>query len=371
MLSLADDDRGATADLNIEQRKLTESLFPSAPKYNFFTLVDLLHRIHGDDQERDQDYKSQTQRVRFSACAAVSFARSDIQTLGFLADKITRDHAVNSGKTVTEQHQVDVDSRYFLETTFLGLHGAQSPLPYHYIDTTSHEYAQNYPGLRNFLDFFNQRLITLIYRSWRKYRYYLRFQPDATDAISQQMFSLIGLADQNLRGKTQINWCKMLSYVGTLAGRSRSPQIVSGIVAHYFELSHVNIEQWVFRRVDIPDFQLAKAGEQNCSLGNDFVIGSKAPDRRGKFVLSIKSLTHERFRDFLPNGKDFPTLVKLIEFTFREPLAYDLDLGLLPSALSSMKIGDESSGRLGWSSFIGNQQRLQRTPRSVLIHVRS
>jgi type VI secretion system protein ImpH len=354
-------ERGAAANLNINNIKLSQTLFPKASNYSFFQLVDLLHRLHSDDQEKEQDFKADNQRIVFSSSAKISFARSDVQQLDFVRNE--NDTAWSAS--------FSNDNQYALETTFLGLHGSQSPLPYHYLDITAREESQKYHGLSNFLDFFNQRLLVLFYRSWRKYRYYLRFQPDATDAFSQQMFSLVGLADRSLRQKTQINWCKMLSYAGTLAARSRSPQVVAGIVAHYFELKNVEIEQWVFRRIDIPDFQTVKVGQQNCALGENFVIGNKAPDRRGKFVLHIKGLTHSRFRDFLPNGKDYSTLVKLIEFTFREPLAYDLSLGMIPEELTPMQVGNDKSARLGWTTFVGDSLKLQKQQRNVLIHVRS
>ncbi|MGB1237185.1 MAG: type VI secretion system baseplate subunit TssG [Pseudomonadales bacterium] len=332
-----------------------QKLLSEAPNYNFYQLVDLLHRVHGDDQECDQDFKAGEQRVRFSASASVGFPKSDVQGLSHFA-------APGADSTQTG---------YCLETTFLGLHGAQSPLPYHYIDTTSYEYAQHYPGLHNFLDFFNQRLLTLFYRAWRKYRYYVRFQADASDQFSQQMYSLVGLADPSLRGETPINWCKMLSYTGTLAARSRSAQVVSGIVAHYFELEHVSIDQWVHRYVDIPAFQQVAMGEKNCSLGEDFTLGERAHDRSGKFTLVIEQLSQARFKEFLPNGKNYGPLVKLIEFVMREPLAFDLSLSMIPRDLKSLELGDEKSCRLGWTTFIGDQQKLRETSRSVLIQVRS
>ncbi len=350
--------------MNMKEKNPAQAIFEEAPNYSFFQLVNLLHNINGDDQERDQDFKAKEQRIRFSASASVAFPKADVQSLSLLKSPIGSDlDAISTTENGSE--------RYFLETTFLGLHGSQSPLPYHYIDTTSYEYAQNYPGIRLFLDFFNQRLLTLMYRTWRKYRYYLRFQPDATDGFSQQMFSLVGLADQSLRGETPINWCKMLSYTGTLASRSRSPNVVSGIIAHYFELANVSISQWVFRYVDIPDFQLSKLGKKNCAMGNDFFLGGKAADRSGKFVIKIHSLSQERFKEFLPNGKNYQPLVKLVEFVLREPLAYDLELGMVPSDLSPMKSGDEKSCRLGWTTFIGNEEKLKSKQRSVLIHVRS
>ncbi|WP_227647066.1 type VI secretion system baseplate subunit TssG, partial [Klebsiella pneumoniae] len=110
-------------------------------------------------------------------------------------------------------------------------------------------------------------MINLVYRVWRKYRYYVRFQPGAQDVFSAQLFALVGLGDPDLRGETPINWCKMLAYAGTLAGRSRSPQVVAGIIAHCFDLPDVSIRQWVRRRVSIDRSQQLALGKQNARLG--------------------------------------------------------------------------------------------------------
>lgn len=143
----------------------------------------------------------------------------------------------------------------------------------------------------------------MVYRVWRKYRYYVRFQPGAQDVFSAQLFALVGLGDPDLRGETPINWCKMLAYAGTLAGRSRSPQVVAGIIAHCFDLPDVSIRQWVRRRVSIDRSQQLALGKQNARLGMDTVIGESVIDCSGKFIICIKRLSRSRFADFCPPVK--------------------------------------------------------------------
>ena len=144
-------------------------------------------------------------------------------------------------------------------------------------------------------------MISLIHQVWRKYRYYLRFQPDALDPVSNQFFALVGLGDSHLRGETPINWCKMLSYAGTLASRSRSPQVVAGIIAHCFELKNVTIRQWEKRQVMIAQEQKCVLGKQNYQLGENTTIGDAVTDIGGKFTICIHQLSKSRFEDFLPS----------------------------------------------------------------------
>jgi type VI secretion system protein ImpH len=300
-----------------------------AKRYNFFQLVDLIHRLHGDDLERATDQAPQRERIRFSSTAGLGFPASDVLS------------------AVLPEHDY---APYQMEVSFLGLHGSQSPLPGYYLEDLAWEYSQDSGLRRYFLDFFNHRLVTLFHRVWRKYRYYVRFQPGATDTFSEHIFSLVGLGDRDLRGDTPINWSKMMAYAGLMAGRSRSPDVVSGIVAHCFDLPEVEIQPWVLRKVAIPEDQQTSLGGNNARLGQDTLIGASIRDRGGKFILRLKGLSRERFADFLPNGQDHEQLVKLVEFTMREQLAYDLELMIRPEDVRPIKLGE--SVRLGWNTFV-------------------
>ncbi len=297
-----------------------------------------MHRLIEQDPEAS-DWEAEC-RLVFSANPSLGFAATDVSSLSVLDD-----------------------SRLKLQTNFFGMTGAQSPLPGFMLEQLATE--DEFGLKRQFLDFFNNRLITLVYRVWRKYRYYVRFQEEAKDQFSDQLFALVGLADKRMRGDTPINWCKMLAYSGMLAGRSRSPQMVAGIISHCFELPDVSIRQWVKRRVPIPKEQRIQLGEQNSRIGVDTVIGDIVNDIKGKFAIQIKGLDKARFADFLPLGREFLPLCKLVEFILREQMAYDLELVLQDNEALDMTLGNESVS-LGWSSFLGKAKHEKK----VTIQVR-
>lgn len=312
-------------------------LLDGARRYEFFQMVELIHRHHGDDVERGAD--TGDERIRFRASASLGFPGSDVTAL-----------------------RAPRPERYELEVSFLGLQGAQSPLPGYYLEALAHAAAHREGATGDFLDFFNHRLLGLLYRSWRKYRHYVRHQDGARDGFSATVFALVGLADADLRGETPIDWSKMLAYAGLLAGRSRSPQVVEGIVGHCFDLAEVTIEEWRKRWVDIPEDQRSRAGLGNMALGHDMVAGERVADIGGKFALCLGGLTLARFRDFLPDGSEHAPLRTLVDFVLREPLAYDLELELLPSEVRPMRLGDAGSCQLGWTTFVnpGDAPRRRR-----------
>lgn len=320
-----------------------------ARRYEFFQLVELLHRHHGDDlEQRHSGSVPVFQRVQYRASASLGFPGSDVLAL-----------------SETQEGQ------YEMEVSFLGLQGAQSPLPGYYLEALAHSAAHQEGAAGDFLDFFNHRLLTLVHRSWRKYRHYVRYQDDAKDGFSAAIFALAGLADSDLRGETPINWSKMLAYAGLLAGRSRSPDVVSGIVGHCFDLAQVEIEEWVQRWVDIPLDQRSRMGLSGMTLGEDMVAGERVADVNGKFALCLRGLSLARFRDFLPDGEEHHPLKTLVNFVLREPLAYDLELELLESEVKPMRLGDTRSCQLGWTTFVDPESDDRSTRRRVRIQMTS
>ena len=337
---MGNSERNAAVDLTLADEQMPLAHLPdNVRSYNFYQLVELLQKVNEFNPE-DEEWERQC-RLVFSANPSLGFSPSDVMSL----DERT-------------------DERMIMLTNFFGLSGAQSPLPGFITEQLATEDPGGYK--QPFFYFFNNRLINLVYRVWRKYRYYVRFQPDAQDDFSSQLFALVGLGDPNLRGDAPINWCKMLAYSGTLAGRSRSPQVVAGIIAHCFDLPEVEIRQWVRRKVNIGKEQQCALGLQNAQLGMDTVIGDTVVDCNGKFTICINKLTRERFADFLPSGKEYQPLCKLVEVILREQMAYDLELTMAEDEAPKLELGSDKGIALGWTSFLGDNVQDQH----VLIQVR-
>lgn len=153
--------------------------------------------------------------------------------------------------------------------------------------------------------------------------------------------------------------------------RSRSPDVVSGIVGHCFDLARVEIEEWVQRWVEIPLDQRSCMGVSGMTLGGDMVAGERVADVNGKFALCLRGLSLARFRDFLPDGEEHSPLKTLVSFVLREPLAYDLELELLESEVKPMRLGDAGSCQLGWTTFVDPEHDDCSTRRRVRIQMTS
>lgn len=94
---------------------------------------------------------------------------------------------------LTETDPEQPDAPPTVRTNFLGLYGVDSPLPTTFIDDITRG-REGHEAMMAFLDIFSHRIMTQFYRIWRKYRYPETFEPGGTDATSQYLMALTGIA---------------------------------------------------------------------------------------------------------------------------------------------------------------------------------
>ena len=274
------------------------------------------------------------ERLEFQANPGLGFPGHDIDRLEFFV----------------EHDQL----RARLRLNVLGLCGAGSPLPAFYGEQASADGAGGH-ATRDFLDLFHHRLQRLMLPIWRKYRYQARFQAQARDAFSEQMFALIGLRGQRIRTAAQLDCKRLLPYLGLLGLRAHSAAVIETVLRYYFGHERVFIEQWVERTVAIAPPQLNQLGCANSLLGFDQVLGSRITDCNGKFRVHIQDLDWQRFHGFLPTGSEYPLLCSLVRLAARDPLEHDLRLVLAKEALRPLHVGEHNVCRLGWTTWLAHE----------------
>lgn len=322
-------------------------------RYNFYQLVELLNQVAVAWKNSTDVTRPANEAIRFKSTASLAFPTRDVIAL-----------------------ETSARGQFELEVSFLGLHGSQSPLPGYYLDSLAWEEAQNENRLTDFLDVFNHRLLTLLHRIWRKYRYYICFENDGNDVFSQRMFALVGLGSEVIRKKLQINHGKMLAYAGVLASPGRAPEVICSLVSHCFNLPDVTLDSWQFRKVAIAPEQQNRLGakvkvhgkkyQEKSVLGVNLSIGSRVADRSGKFLLCINQLTREQFLSFLPNGANYAPLVMFVAFIMRDQFAWDLRLGLAEKQVGGIVLGAEQNNLLGWTTFLGDPEQKPHVIISVM-----
>lgn len=248
-----------------------------------------------------------------------------------------------------EVHAVSLPSlpgeRVVVIANLLGLHGPASPLPPSFTERIV--FAEDDGPLRDFFDFFNHRLLGLLFRVWKHYRHQHRYQIGATDPISGAvlaLFGMYGVAEEGDRPARTL----LLPYAGVLALYSRSAAVVAGVVAHYFDVP-CTIEEFVTREIRIPPEAQWRLGASELELGVSTICGETMQDTMGKFRIRLGPLTAAQCDRLLPDGPDYRTLTELINLSIREPLDWDIVYRLAPGEARAMRLGET---RLGWSGWL-------------------
>ncbi|MGU3664492.1 type VI secretion system baseplate subunit TssG [Methylobacterium sp. A49B] len=334
---MASDNRPSAVDL------IRAEAEARAPAYAFYRLVQMIQDALDDGREVGTHLRPAEERIIFEVDHSLGFPLSDVASMRLL-------------NPACDGARADSPPCFVITVTFLGLHGSGSPLPSYYVEQIA-GYDPKGSVLTDFFNFFHNRLIGLLHRGWRKYRYYMRYRPGGEDDFSRGIYSLFGLYDARLRSDSGIYWPRLLCFAGVLASRNRSPAVLSTIIQHTFRLERVSIEEWVRRRVPIPEHQKWGLGAANSRLGEGTISGDRAPDDQGKIRVVIHDLDDGRFRDFLPRGQEHRPLRNLVEFMLRDQFAYDFKLCLRPRATQPITLTRDDPGRLGWSSFLGDGRR--------------
>ena len=251
-------------------------------------------------------------------------------------------------------------------TNFLGLQGASGPLPGSILDEIAESSYDNESIQAQYLDFFNHHLLAIFHQIWRKYKYYIRFKPDFSDNYSRNILNILGLS-KDFIGFSHLNWNKIFYYIGIMRSGIRTPQILADIIRHYFDLDDVFIEEHVRQPVEVENEQKNKLGMQNMMLGNNFISGDKVESFSNKFRVNIDNLTISEFYQFLPNTEKYKHLQELIRFLLKDPLPYDISLGLHPDTQSTFILGKDNSSWLGWTTLINTDSAKVHSLNRVII----
>ena len=248
---------------------------------------------------------------------------------------------------------------------FLGLQGSSGPLPGSVLDEIAEEHNNN-PIQSIYLDFFNHHLITVFHQIWRKYKYYIKFNPNFSDNYSRNIMNLLGVSRDFIEF-THLNWHKIFYHLGIIQSGIRTKEALTSIIQHYFDLHDISLEEHVRKIVEVEVEQKNQVGIKNVMLGENFILGDKVESFSNKFRVNINNLKLDEFHQFLPNTKKYRHLQELIRFLLKDPLPYDVLLGLHPDTKSTFILGKDNSSFLGWTTLININSGKSQSLNEIII----
>ena len=241
---------------------------------------------------------------------------------------------------------------------FMGLYGVNSPLPLYFAEMVAKFYQEQDP-LRDFLDLFNHRLLSLYYLAWKKHNRAASVDPAQPDKLTAALCALIGQEPGAGREDWLVAPQRLVRYLGLLAGRTRSAAGLEAMIGDYFGISQVRVSPYLVKKHRLPPEDLTKIGVQgrnNC-LGQSVILGEQVNDVAGQFRLSLGPLSPKSFDALQPGEPAFAELVFLVHFFSRHQLDFELELILNSEDVRPFKLSSQQeTNPLGRHSWLGDPQ---------------
>lgn len=322
---------------------LTETLFEESYRFDFFQAVRVLERVFPERKPVGYGAIPVEEVVRFTTRIALSFPPSSIYD-------------------ITPPDGSDRPAE--MNVTFMGLAGLIGVLPRHYTEMILERMRQKDFTLRDFLDLFNHRFISLFYRAWEKYRFPIAYERAVArgnryDPVSLDIFHLFGMGTPGLRERIDVPGETLLYYSGLIAQHPHSAVALEALLGDYFEVpvkTQQFVGQWLALAVDQRARLISRDSVQSLKTGT--VLGARFWDQQAKFRLRVGPMKLAKCKSFFPKGQALKELVELVRLFNGQQLDFDLQLVLEAAEVPGCRLGKPGpkAVQLGWSTWLKTKE---------------
>lgn len=356
---------------------LDQTLFEEAFRFDFFQAVRLLERIDAEQHAEwsgktsravGQDHAPNQEAVRFRALPSHAFPVGAISRIR------------SAPRTRQDKHRPDKPSRQRplaeMVVGHFGLTGPSGVLPHHYTSLVIARVRDKDYSLRDFLDLFNHRAISLFYRAWEKYRFpvaYERFarldradradSAERSDPFTSVLGCLIGQGTGGLADRMEFDDQALLYYAGHFAQQTPTAVSLEAVLADYFETEveiHQFCGQWLhLEEEDMSRLPSAAVGERhNNRLGDSLVVGRRVWDVENQFRVRLGPMRYDEFRRFTPSGDALKSICQMIRRYAGAQFDFRVQPVLRAEEVPPCRLGGDPDAegadpsRLGWNTWI-------------------
>ena len=301
-------------------------------------------------------------------------------TLGFPGAAITSAR-IESGAEGDADEAAGETPRVHLEVACFGLVGPMGSLPVYYTTLVVDRIRRfRDRSLQAFLDIFNQRAISLLYRAWAKYRQPVQAERTLLrgvgtewddgavrprDAMTAVVACLVGLGGRGQGGKLAVDDDVIFRYAGHYAHYPRCAESLELLLTDLYGVP-VNVHQFIGRWLDLEKPDQTRLGTRetpdgwNTRLGSMAIVGSRVWSVQSVLELSAGPLSLSQFRRRLPGTTELAKIGDLARLYIN--LNYDIRVRpLLAAAQVPMSRlggplveadGAPAGSRLGWTTWL-------------------
>ena len=314
------------------RQAVEDRLFSEPYSFEFLQAVRLLHRFYPNRAPVGYFQPPASEVVRFGARASLSFPASEVHEL----------EPRESGPPL-------------MRVNFMGTIGPLGVLPLYYTELVAERLKERDRTLRDFLDIFHHRIVSLFYRSWTKHHFAVQYERGEGDDFSRYLSAVIGLATPGLEKRQAVGDEGLRFYAGLFAQQPRSAEALKLMLRDFFEVP-VEVAQFLgaWYRLDADSqCNLDDGAADSQMLGFGAIVGDEVWDPQSRIRVVIGPLPLSRYLQFLPSGSAYPLMRALLRFFAGDEFDFEAQLILEREEVPPCELGVEgdSAPRLGWVTW--------------------
>ncbi len=265
--------------------------------------------------------------VRFRSSFSLAFPPSDVASL--------------QAPTPLPGQDAEDTGPLEMMVSFLGLGGAHGPLPHPLTEWVLDRNATKDFALRDFLDIFNHRLVSLLYRVRRQNRIGMQWTSPEQHDFTKYLMALLGLSTEGLQDRLAIPDRALLRYVGILTKHPRDASGLQTLLSDFFAMPVRCLQlRGAMRTLDTDQWTHIGLSGRNQALGVDALLGTSIWDQQAGIEIELGPVPWTSYLDFLPGQAGLRALCQLVRFyigpSFDVHVALLLQADLIPTARLSL-----------------------------------
>lgn len=310
-------------------------LFAEPYRFNFYQAVRLLERMRPHAPSVGTTSNPKFEAVRFRGPVEFAFPASDIQ-------------ALEPAPTPRDPARMQVN--------FLGLAGAFGPLPPPFAEQVAEQTRRRDPATAEFLDIFNHRLISFVYRIRRIHQPTLGAEAPWLSPFAGYLFALMGLGTDGLDNRLTVRDRCLLPFAGLFASQFRGAAGLRYVLRQFFAIP-VEITQFQGDWQPLEPAMQTRLGQTgpgdpgtNTRLGDSVVLGRRFWDQAAGLEIRLGPMDINLFREFFPRGTAYAKLLGLVTFYGDRDLNLRLRLVLRRTDVHTTRLSHRGSPPLKWET---------------------
>ena len=261
-----------------------------------------------------------------------------------------------------------------LAVSFFGLIGPSGSLPHHYTHAVLERVRQKDHTLREFLDLFNHRILSLFYRAWEKHSFPVAFETanasGVEDTLTHALSAVVGSRLVASRDRLSFDDDNLLFYGGQFAFGRPTVDSLRACVEDFTGIA-VSIESLVGQWLGLEATEQSRIGSPpmgtvlSNQLGIDTIVGERIWDVENRFRVSIGPVDWGTLNEYLPTQKRLRILTDFVRRYVGPQFDFDVQVTVERDEVRGVSLDTDSSFCLGWNTWLGKWQSSSNADQSV------